>query len=327
MRNWPTPTVEAIRAVHGALAPFVTRTPVLEWKGPEIAAALPNTDVFLKLELFQVTGTFKPRGALAVMLALRDEAALDAGVTAVRAGNHAVAVAYSARLLGAQAKVVMPSNANPFRVERCRSYGADVVLTETIAEAFAEVERIQREEGRHFIHPFEGPRTTLGTATIGLELCEQVPDLDAVIVPIGGGGLAAGVASAVRQLQPECVVYGVEPEGAKSMSLSFASGKPETIAAVETIADSLGAPYALEQSFTLCRRHIERIALVTDRELGGAMRFLFENAKLAVEPAGAAATAAALGPLAPEVAGKRIGIVVCGANIDLDTFGDQAAAR
>ena len=326
MNAWATSDLDEIRAVSAALTPYITRTPVLHWKGPEVEAALPDTEIFLKLELLQVTGTFKPRGALSVMLALRDEGVLDAGVTAVSAGNHAVAVAYSAKLLRTAAKVVMPSNANAFRVERCRRYGAEVVLTETIADAFAEVERIRGEEGRHFIHPFEGHRTTLGTATVGLEFCEQVPDLNAVIVPVGGGGLAAGISSAVTQLLPGCKVYGVEPQGAKSMSLSFASGKPETIERVDTIADSLGAPYALEQSFALCQRYIEAIALVSDDELRQTMRFLFENAKIAVEPAGAAATAAALGPLAAELAGKRIGLVVCGSNTDIDTFAEQVGA-
>lgn len=325
--DWPTPTVDEIKALAKRLSPHIVRTPVLHWAGPEIEAALPGTEIVCKLELFQKTGTFKPRGALSVLLTLRDQGALGNGVTAVSAGNHAVAVAYAAQLVNTTAKVVMPSNANTFRVERCRSYGAEVILKENIAEAFTEVERIQAEEGRCFIHPFEGPDTTLGTATIGLELCEQAPGLEAVIVPIGGGGLAAGIASAVCQLEPQCSVYGVEPEGARSMSLSFASGKPEAIGHVETIADSLGAPYALEQSFTLCRRHIKDIVLVSDAALREAMSFLFENAKLAVEPAGAATTAALLGPLKSTLAGKRVGIIVCGANIDIDTFHTQVTSK
>jgi len=216
--------------------------------------------------------------------------------------------------------VVMPRNANPFRVESCRGYGAEVVLVDDVHAAFAEVKRIESEEGRAFVHPFEGPLTALGTATLGLELCAQAPELEAVIIPIGGGGLCAGVASAVKQLSPETQIFGVEPEGADSMHRSFRSGKPESIDKVRTIADSLGAPHAAPYSFELCRRYLDDLAMVNDDQLRDAMRLLFRSAKLAVEPAGAAATAALCGPLRERLAGKRVALIVCGANIDAATF-------
>ena len=169
------------------------------------------------------------------------------------------------------------------------------------------------------MHPFEGPRTALGTATLGLELMEQVPDLDAVIVPIGGGGLCAGVAAAVKLVAAGCLVFGVEPEGADSMRRSFAAGSPQAIDAVRTIADSLGAPHAAPYSFDLCRRYVDELVLVDDDALRRAMLLLFTSAKLAVEPAGAAATAALCGPLRERLAGRRVGLVVCGANIDAAT--------
>src|SRR5216684_852665 len=162
--------------------------------------------------------------------------------------------------------------------------------------------------------------TAVGTATMGLEICEQARELDAVIVPIGGGGLCAGVASAVKQILPRCAVYGVEPEGADSMHRSFASGKPETIEAVRTIADSLGAPHAAPYSFALCRRYVDRLVKVDDGALRSAMGLLFRSAKLAVEPAGAAATAALCGPPRETLSGKRVAVIVCGANIDAPTF-------
>lgn len=284
----------------------------------------PGTRVVLKEELFQRTGTFKPRGALAVMLDL-DRAALARGVTAVSAGNHAIAVAYAAQVLGSTAKVVMPKTASPYRVGKCRELGAEVELVEDVHRAFDRVKQIESEEGRTFVHPFEGPRTALGTATLGLELVEQVPDVEAVIVPIGGGGLCAGVAAAVKLARPECRVYGVEPEGADSMRRSFAAGSPVAIDAVRTIADSLGAPHAAPYSFALCRRYVDDVVLVDDDALRRAMRLLFSSAKLAVEPAGAAATAALCGPLRERVAGRRVAVVVCGANIDAPTFSRHLA--
>jgi threonine dehydratase len=275
--------------------------------------------VLLKLELFQYTGSFKARGALTNMLNLAPDA-LARGVTAVSAGNHAIAVAYAAKTLGTSAKVVMMKTANPFRVERCRSYGAEVVLAEDVHNAFDTVRRIEKEEGRSFVHPYEGELTILGTATLGYEWCRQAPDLDAIIVPIGGGGLAAGIACAVKQLRPECQVFGVEPEGADSMHRSFAAGEPRPIERVATIADSLGAPFALPYSFGLCRRFLDALVMIDDDAMRRAMGLLFREMKLAVEPAGAAATAALCGPLRERLAGKRVGVIVCGSNIDIATF-------
>jgi len=312
------PTVEEIRAARERLGDRIVRTPTWTWRGDEIERAA-GTQPILKLELWQYAGSFKPRGALCNMLALAPDA-LARGVTAVSAGNHAMAVGYAARVLGTSAKVVMPRNANPARVEGCRAYGAEVELVDDVHAAFARVHEIETQEGRAFVHPFEGPLTALGTATLGLELCEQAPDLDAVIIPIGGGGLCAGVSAAVKQLSPRTLVFGVEPEGADSMHRSFRSGKPESIEKVRTIADSLGAPHAAPYSFELCRRYVDELAMVSDEQLRAAMRLLFRGAKLAVEPAGAAATAALCGPLRSKLAGKRVALIVCGANIDAPTF-------
>jgi threonine dehydratase len=318
-------TVEAVRAARARLGGLVVETPVREWSDDLLAAAVgADTRVVLKEELFQRTGSFKPRGALTVMLALEPDA-LARGVTAVSAGNHAMAVAYSARVLGTTAHVVMPKSANPFRVARCRELGAEVDLVDDVHKAFDRVHEIERIEGRTFVHPFEGPRTALGTATVGLELMEQAPGLDAVVVPIGGGGLCAGVATAVKLLRPETLVFGVEPEGADSMRRSFAAGTPQSIDAVRTIADSLGAPHAAPYSFELCRRNVDELVMVDDDALRRAMKLLFVSAKLAVEPAGAAATAALAGPLRERLAGKRVGLVVCGANIDPATFATHLA--
>jgi threonine dehydratase len=320
------PTLEAIRATRERLGARVVRTPVRLVEEDAFAEIVgPETSVFLKQELFQRTGSFKPRGALAVMLDL-DRPALARGVTAVSAGNHAMAVAYAARALGTTAKVVMPKNASSFRVQGCRAFGAEVELVDDVHKAFDRVREIQDAEGRSFVHPFEGPKTALGTATLGLELMDDLPDLDAVVVPIGGGGLAAGVAAAVTLTRPATRVFGVEPKGADSMHRSFAAGSPQSIDAVRTIADSLGAPHAAPYSYALVRRFVDELVLVDDDELRAAMLLLFRSAKLAVEPAGAAATAALCGRLRDRLRGRRVGLIVCGANIDEQAFALHLAA-
>jgi threonine dehydratase len=320
------PTLDEIRTAKERFGSLIAQTPVWPWRGNYIErAAGSDTSVFLKLELFQFAGTFKPRGALTVMLGLPRQS-LERGVTAVSAGNHAMAVSYAARALHTTAKVVMPKNANPARVAGCRQYGAQVELVDDVHQAFDRVRQIEAEEGRTFVHPFEGPLTARGTATLGLELCMQVHELDAVIVPIGGGGLCAGVSTAVKLMQPRCRVFGVEPEGADTMHRSFASGHPEGIDQVRTIADSLGAPFALPYSFALCRKFVDELVLVNDAALKRAMLLLFRDAKLAVEPAGAAATAALCGPLRERLRGKRVAIIVCGTNIDWGTFSSYVAA-
>jgi threonine dehydratase len=321
--NVQAPALEAIIAARKRLGERVRETPAWHWQGDAIEHAVgAGTRVFLKLELLQYTGTFKARGALLNALALT-EAQRQLGVTAVSAGNHAIAVAFAARAAGTTAKVVMPKTANAARIALCRAYGAEVVLVDGVYAAFDEVERIRNEEGRAFIHPFEGELTVLGTATVGYELCNQIENLDAVIVPVGGGGLIAGIACAVKQMQPRCMVYGVEPEGADSMSRSFKAGSPQKLERVDTIADSLGAPYALPYSYGIARQFVDEIVTLPDVSMQRAMGLLFADMKLAVEPAGAAATAALCGPLRERLTGQRVGVIVCGSNIDAATFARQ----
>lgn len=313
------PNPEAIQRARARLGDRIRETPAWRWQGLHVdELGPPGALLWLKLELLQHTGSFKPRGALLTMLDLSPDQ-LARGVTAVSAGNHAMAVAYAAKQLGTHAKIAMPASANPARIAACRRLGAELVLLPDIAAAFAEAQRLEQAEGRAFVHPFEGPGMTLGAATLGIEFLRQVGNLDALFVPIGGGGLAAGVACAVKQLQPRCRVFGVEPTGADSMHRSFAAGSPQRIERVHTIADSLGAPMALPQSFALCRRFVDELVSVTDDELCRALWLLFADAKLAVEPAGAASTAAML-QLRERLAGQRIGLIVCGANVDPDTY-------
>ena len=318
------PTLEAIRANRARLGDLVVTTSVRRIVDDALAAAVgAATQVWLKEELFQRTGSFKPRGALSVMMDM-DATALSRGVTGVSAGNHAISLGYSARILGTTAKVVMPRTANPFRIQVCREFGATVELVDTVHDAFARVKEIEATEGRTFVHPYEGPKTTLGTASVGVEFVDQVravgASLDAVIIATGGGGLSGGVACAFKQLSPRTAVYAVEPEGADSLSRSFKAGSPQTIEVVRTIADSLGAPRCEPYSFAINRMFVDEVVIVTDEQIRDAMRLHFRVSKLVVEPAGAATLAALMCPLRERLEGKSVGLVVCGGNVDVETF-------
>lgn len=317
-------TLEAINERAEALRGAVVHTPTIALETPLMARALGGGQVVLKLECFQHTGTFKARGALSNAQAI-PAGKRAAGITAASAGNHAIAAAWAAKGCGLSAKVVMQDNANPFRVARARAEGAEVILKAPGAETFAEAERLATEEGRTFIHPFDGLNTVLGTATVGLELMQDVPDLDAVIVSIGGGGLISGIAAAVKLINPGCAVFGVEPVGADSMSRSIAAGGPITMDKVQTIADSLGAPMSLPMGHTLCAAYVDDIVTVTDDQICAGMVVFQQDAKLAVEPAAGAALSGLLGPLRDRLQGKRVGVVVCGANIDAQTYQEQIA--
>ena len=312
-------SLDKIRARHALLGPHDLRTPVTELVSPRFAPLLGGGRIFLKLEAMQVTGTFKPRGALSVGMQI-PEASKAAGITAVSAGNHAIAAAWVAARMGVSAKVVMLSTANAFRRERVAMLGAEMVMIEGGAAAFAEAERLEKDEGRYFIHPYEGPFTTLGSAGVGLEFAEQVPDLDAVVVSIGGGGLVSGVAAAIKQINPNCKVYGVEPTGANSMQQSLAAGKPVKLDVINTMADSLGAPGAMPFSFKVCAAYLDEVVTVTDDEICAGAVLFQEEGKLGVEPAAGAALAAVFGPLRARLQGARVGVVVCGSNIDAASY-------
>lgn len=316
------PHIDEIRALRDALMEDVIETPVLRaWALEQVLGG--GTRVTAKLEFLQRTGTFKARGALATLRSLSAEQ-LACGVTAVSAGNHAIATAFAARAVGSSAKVVMIRSASPVRIERCRQYGAEVVLADDVHQAFDLAKRIENEEGRFFVHPFEGKSVAVGTGTVGLEICEQAGDFDALVVPVGGGGLIAGIANAVKQLRPQSTIVGVEPEGADTMRRSFEAGEPCSIDRVTTIADSLGAPFALPYSYALTRHHVDQLVLVDDVQLRRSMGFLFRAMKIAIEPACAASTAALLWPLREQLRGKHVVLVMCGSNIDWATFESQA---
>ncbi len=312
-------TVSDARATADLIGAHIFTTPVMEWAGQKLRSAIaPNTSVVTKLEVFQFAGTFKARGALSNILRLGDTARAR-GITAMSAGNHAVAVAYAANAAGVDAKLVMQSSANPARVAMAQAYGAEILIADDGPSGFAMADEIAKAEGRTFIHPFDGRNTALGTATLGLEFFDQAGPVDVMIISIGGGGLAGGVAAVTKQLNPDCYIVGVEPEGASSMVQSFASGRAENIGVPNTIADSLAPPMTLPYPFEMCRSNIDELCTVNDDELRSAMTLIFDDMKLAVEPACAASTAAFL-KLANAHAGKRVGLVFCGSNIDWQSY-------
>ncbi len=314
------PALDEIKGAKKSLNGRIVDTPMVALSSDRIRPFLPaDAQVSIKLELFQHAGSFKARGALLSMDALDDEAR-GRGVTALSAGNHALAVAWAAHREGVAAKLVMPDYADPVRIEGCKALGADVVLVDNIASAFTEVDRIAADEGRVQIHPFEGKWLTLGTSTCGLEIITQHPDLDAVIVPVGGGGLISGVARAVKLMSPDCQVIGVEPVGADSLYQSFQQGKPVKIERVDTIADSLGAPMALPYSFGIARANVDDVIRIEDHEMLRAIAILYDTLKIAAEPACAASTAALIGPLRDRLEGKRVAVIACGSNIGEQKF-------
>jgi threonine dehydratase len=314
------PSVAQMRAAAKTLAAHIVTTPIQAWHGVQLEAQLgAPSQLLLKLELFQRTGTFKVRAAMLNVLALTEEERRR-GVTAVSAGNHAIAVACAAQRLGVSAKVVMLGTASALRIAAARAYGAEVIISTDGRTAFALADEIRGAERRTFIHPFDGRNVTLGTSGVGVEFLDQAGHLDAIVVAIGGGGLMAGVAAAVKQMQPSCLVLGVEPLGADVMSRSFRAAAPQRMERIDTIADSLAPPMTTQATYDLCRRFVDDIVTVSDDAICAALALLYRDAKLAVEPAGAAAAAAVLGPLAARLRGKRTGVVICGANIDSDSF-------
>lgn len=306
----------AIRAARDRIAGRVHLTPTITASRLGQRAGL---QLVLKCENLQKTGSFKVRGALTKLSSLGAEERAR-GVVTVSAGNHAQAVAWAARAAGGgiHAVVVMPETASPAKVEACRGYGAEVVLHGTSGiQAFEHAHVLERERGLVFVHPFDDEVVCAGAGTVGLELMEQVPDLDAVIVPIGGGGLISGVATAVKEISPRTRVYGVEPKGAPSTRMSLDAGHAVRLESLNTIADGLAAPMTGEVNYEIIRRYVDDVVLIDDDVIVQGMRELLVSTKLLAEPGGAAAVAALLARAIPVRENARVAAVVSGGNIDL----------
>jgi threonine dehydratase len=270
------------------------------------------------VEAFQKTGSFKVRGATNA-IAHYAPIVRERGVVTVSAGNHAQAVAWAAASAGVKSTVVMPAAASKAKIAASQAYGATVVLHGTGPEAFARARELADEHGYLFLHPFDDAAVITGAASCGVEIVEQVPDMDVLVVPVGGGGLIAGVAAAVKQMRPEVRVFGVEPTGADSMYQSLKLGRPVVLdGGPKTIADGLASPHAGELNFEIVRQLVDDVVLVTDDEIAAAMPMILTRTKILAEAAGAAATAALLSGKIPAAIGKRVVAIVSGGNVDLE---------
>jgi threonine dehydratase len=317
-------TLEAVAHTAQLICPYLHRTPNLHWRHGGLHERLGPIDLHLKLELFQVSGSFKARGVLSNVCRLSADARAR-GITGFSSGNHAVALAYAGQALGIPVKVAMIETANPARRERARRYGAELVFAPDAASAKATAEAIAAESGMTFVHPFEGPFSTLGTGTLGLEIHEDFNELDAVVIAIGAGSLAGGVSATLKLCRPEIEVFGVEPMGSDVMRRSLDAGEPVTLTQMRTIADSLAPPFTGSHTFALCRDNLTDVVTIDDDAMREAMRLVYNDLRLAVEPGGVAALAGVLGPLRSRLAGKRVLAIVCGSNIDLPMFSNITA--
>jgi threonine dehydratase len=299
-----------IHKARGVIGDRLLRTPLVR---SLFLSAETGARVSLKLELFQHTGSFKPRGVLNALEALApDERAR--GVISISAGNHAQALAWAASAIGISSTIVMPATAVRAKVDATRALGGEVI--QTADDLLATMREIQQARSLTFVHPFDDPVVIAGAGTVGLEIVEDVPDVDVVIAGCGGGGLLSGVAAAVRQSNPRARVFGVEPSGADAMRQSVARGEPVRLTKIETIADGLAAPFAGAHNLAHVQAFVDEIVVVDDDAILDAMRALMKRARILPEPAGAAATAALLGGLVPVSQGERVVVVVSGGNAD-----------
>jgi threonine dehydratase len=283
-------------------------------KAPKIN---PSADVFLKTENLQVTGSFKVRGSYFKISQLSDEEK-SKGVIACSAGNHAQGVALAATKNGIKSTICLPDGAPISKVEATKRYGANVCIVKGVYDdAYNKAIELRDKEGYTFIHPFNDPDVIAGQGTIGLEILRQLPDVDVVVVPIGGGGLISGVAYTIKQLKPSCKVYGVQAQGAPSMEHSVTDGKIETLNAVNTIADGIAVKTPGDLTFELCQKYVDGIVTVSDDEIALAILTLLEQQKLIAEGAGAVPVAAVMNGKIPEIDGKKVCCVVSGGNIDV----------
>lgn len=320
-----------LKAARERIDGVVHRTPLLSsataasWTTAATGVHVAGDRIFLKAEHLQKTGSFKARGMTNRILTLSPEARARGAIT-MSAGNAGQAYAWAGRASGVPMTVTMPAGAVRTKVDACLGYGARVVLHGVhVGETLAELERIRDEEGLEFVHPFDDPAVIAGHASVGFELLDDLPDVDVVVVGIGGGGLVSGVAAAVKERRPGARVYGVEPERSKAMTLALERGEVVRIEP-DSVADGLGAPFAGVWTMAMCRHYLDDIVLIDDATILAGMRFALERMKQVLEPAGAAALAAVLAGRIPIRDGERVAVVGSGGNVEVSRLGDLLAA-
>lgn len=305
--------LEDIQAAEASIAGRVHRTPLLTSR---TIGERTGTRLFLKAECLQKTGSFKVRGVLHRIGQLSAEERRR-GLIAISAGNHAQALAWASAREGVRCTVVMPAAASPAKVEASRAYGAEVVLHGTVHEAFARMEELRATRGLTLVHPYADPGVMAGQGTVGLEIVSDLPEVDAVLVPVGGGGLIGGVAAAVKAMRPRARVFGIEPEGAPTLRAALDAGGSVRLDTVSTIADGLAAPMTSDLALEHARAFVDDVVLVGDDLIAEAMATILGRAKLLAEPAGAAAVAALLGGRLSFPSNARVVAIVSGGNIDI----------
>jgi threonine dehydratase len=307
------PDIADIRAAQARVAPYVHRTPVLTCAALD---ELVGARLYFKCENFQKVGAFKARGACNAVFSLADDAAAK-GVVTHSSGNHGAALAYAAQRRGIPAFVVMPENAARVKQANVARFGATIRLcAPTQAARERACADVQRETGATLVHPYDDVQVIAGQGTAALELLEDVPDLDAVIAPVGGGGLISGTSIAARAIRPGITIYGAEPAGADDAARGFASGKVEPLPHPDTIADGLRATLS-ERTLQAIRRNVTAIPTASEAAIASAMRMTWERMKIVIEPSSAVPLACVLESGMP-IAGRRVGIIVSGGNVDLD---------
>jgi threonine dehydratase len=305
--------ITAIKEARERIQPYIKRTPL---EHSETLSKYLGTNVWVKLELFQKTGSFKVRGAFNKLLSLSAEER-KRGVVAISGGNHAQAVAYASSVLNVDAVVLMPESTPQNYVEATKNYGATVDLQPTIAIAFEKIKNYEAE-GRIFIHPFDDPLVMAGQGTLGLEIMEDLPGVTDIIVSIGGGGFGGGVSTAVKAMKPGVKIWGVETIGADAMSQAINAGHPVELAAITSIAKTLGAPSVSARTLALAQEHLEEVLVVPDEEAVKALKFILERLKILTEPAASCTLAAALRLKDQFNSNNNLVLIFCGGNLSVE---------
>jgi threonine dehydratase len=323
-------TLTGIRATRATLVGRIHHTPMLSSAtaariaGAAIGARLADDRVYLKAEHLQKTGSFKPRAALARISSLDGDERRRGAIT-ISAGNAGQAYAWAGREAGVPVTVVMPEGANASKVAACLEYGAEVVLHGAhVGESLLRLEEIRRERGLTLVHPYDDPEVLLGNGSCGLEILEDLPDVDVVVMGVGGGGLLGGVTVALKEARPGVRVYGVEPVGSDALRQAMDAGKPVPVTPA-SIADGLGAPIAGRLATGIALRYLDGAVVIDDATILAGLRFALERLKQVVEPAGAAALAAVLTGAIPLGQGDRVCVILSGGNVAVDRLGDLLA--
>ena len=308
-------SIQNISKIYDKLKQYVIKTPLI--KANQELNNFFNTNLYLKCEFLQKSGSFKVRGATNNILSL-DKKKLSKGITAISAGNHGIAASFVSNQFNLKNKIFLYESANEYKKKICQNLNANIIYT-IPDEGFKNAKKAE-DEGYYFIHPFDGKYTIQGTASLGYEISKQINEIDNVIISVGGGGLISGVGYFLKQVNPKIKIIGVEPEGAKGMQDSLKLGRPIKKVKIDSIADSLCSPLHMEYSFSISQKVIDEIVTVSDKEMINFMKFAFNNLKLFLEPACVCGLAALKNKLTNKLINQKTLVILCGSNIDYKSW-------